>query len=124
MGYAKRQTVTITTDSSGDGTGYTTLPVNGVIHSIQYVKTDYADGVDFTITGNTTGMTIWAESNVNASAVRAVKHPAYTTAGAAMLHASGGTAVPAPVAVADETIKVVVASGGDTKTGTFHIVYG
>jgi hypothetical protein len=46
------------------------------IESIQYVKTDYADGVDFTITAEATTETIWTESNVNAAVI---KHPRAAT---------------------------------------------
>ena len=50
------------------------LAASGAVVSpvvIQYVKTDYTDGVDFTITTETTGQTLWTESNVNAAAVKA-----------------------------------------------------
>lgn len=118
----KRLSVSITTDASGDGTGYTDVPVNGKIVSVQYVKTDYADGVDIVVSGEITGLIVWDEDNVNASCTRNPKAAAYlNTSGAAMLFAAGGTAVPADIVVVGERIKVVVASGGDTKSGTFYI---
>ena len=46
-----------TTDSGGDATAFTRI-VNGNVLSIQYVKDDYAAGVDFTITRETTGQQI------------------------------------------------------------------
>ena len=69
MSYIKRKSVTVTTDASGDGTGYIE-GVNGLINSIEYSKVDFANGVDFTVTNNRSGEQIWAESDVNASAIR------------------------------------------------------
>jgi hypothetical protein len=116
----KRFTVTVTTDGSGDGTGYTP-EFSGRISTIRYVKTDYSDGVDFTITLNVTGETVWAEENVNASATRAPRQATHSTAGAAALYAAGGTAVNDKIVAIADKVKIVVASGGDTHTGTFHI---
>jgi len=76
------------------------------------------------VTGETTGLAIWAELNVNASATRAPRQPTHSTAGAAALYAGSGTAVLDYVAVAQERIKVVVADGGNAKTGTVHITVG
>jgi len=121
--YVERQTVTLTTDASGDATGYSGV-VTGHVIQCRYVKTDFADGVDFTITSEATGETIWTETNVNASATRATRQPTHSTAGVAALYAAGGTAVTDSVAIAKDRIKVVVASGGNTKTGTIHFLIG
>ena len=85
------------------------------------MKTDYTDGVDFTITTETTGQTLWTESNVNAAAVKAPRQATHSTAGVAALYASGGTAVNDRVAIGRERVKIVIAAGGATKTGVFHI---
>ena len=119
--FIQRQTVSITTDGSGDGTGYTERPVNGRISSIQYVKTDYADGVDITVTGETTGIGILIVSSMNASAVYAPRQPVhYSSTGAAITY--DGT-YPAfdYVCLDGERVKIVVAQGGDTKSGTFYV---
>lgn len=113
----RRFRVPITTDSGGAATVYTPK-VNGLLQSIAYTKIDFANGVDFTVTGETSLTPIWAESDVNASAVRAPQAASHSNAGVAALYASGGTAVNARIAIADERIKVVVAQGGATKTGT------
>jgi hypothetical protein len=117
----RRFNVAVTTDASGDATAYSPY-LSGFIHSIQYVKTDFADGVDFTITAEATGETIWAESNVNAAAVRAPRQATHTTAGVASLYAAAGTAVNDKVAVSRDRVKIVVASGGNVKTGAFNIL--
>lgn len=117
----RRHVVSITTDASGDGTGFTTDVLNGYVTAIRYVKTDYADGVDFTITGNTSGIAVLTGTDVNASTTFAPRHATHDTAGAALLYAAGGTAVSAGIPVGDETLKIVVAQGGNAKSGTFHI---
>lgn len=112
--------VTVTTDASGDATAYAG-PVNGLLSQVRYVKTDFANGVDFTITSDATGETLWTESDVNASATRAPRQATHSTAGAASLYAATGQPVNDMIAVSGR-IKVVVGSGGDTKTGTFYFV--
>jgi hypothetical protein len=109
------------TDGSGNATVYSPY-LSGYIHSIQYVKTDYTDGVDFTITVDGTGETVWTESNVNAAVVKAVRQPTYTTAGVASLYASGGVAVQDKLAVGRDRIKIAIAQGGAAHTGTFNIL--
>lgn len=116
----KRMAVAITTDASGDGTGYTPV-FSGQISQVRYVKTDYDNGVDFTITLEATGETVWAEENVNASATRAPRQATHSTAGVAALYAAGGTAVQDKIVAAADRVKIVVAQGGNVKSGTFHV---
>jgi glutamine cyclotransferase len=120
----KRYKVTVTTASDGTATAYTPR-VSGKVHQIEYVKhgsTPFDDGVDFTITGETTGIGLWTESNVNASAVRAPRQATHSQVGAASLFASGGTAVQDRVALANDRVKIAVASGGNAKVGTFYVL--
>lgn len=117
----RRYKVTVTTDGSGAATAYTPR-VAGEIQSVHYVKTDYTDGVDFTITAEATGENIWTEANVNASTVRYPRAATHSQAGVASLYASGGTAVQAKIGMASDRVKIVLAQGGATKTGTFHIL--
>jgi hypothetical protein len=117
----RRFNVAVTTASDGSATAYSPR-LSGYIHSIQYVKTDFADGVDFTITAEATGETIWTESNVNAAAVKAPRQATHSTAGVPALYAAGGTAVNDRVALSRDRVKIVIASGGDTKAGAFNIL--
>jgi len=126
--YVRKFTVPVTTDGSGDATAFTALDgrgnadqINGRVVSIAYTKTDFATGVDFTITDETTGQTIWTEANVDASKTVAPRQATHSTAGVASLYAAAGTAVQGDVFVANERIKIVVANGGVTKTGSFVI---
>jgi hypothetical protein len=120
----RRVKVTVTTDGSGDATAYSPN-VSGKVYGVSYVKpgaASYTDGVDFTITNETTGQNIWTESNVNATAHRAPRQPVHSLLGVAGLYAAAGEAVLVPVAIAQSRIKIVVASGGASKVGAFHFL--
>lgn len=117
----RRFIVPVTTAADGSATAYSPF-LSGYLNQIQYVKTDFADGVDFTITAEATGQTIWTESDVNAAALRAPRLPTHTTAGVASLYASGGTAVNDRIALSRDRVKIVIASGGNAKSGSFTIV--
>jgi len=116
-----REEVSITTNSSGVGTG-STKAVNGRILSIQYVKTDFATGVDFTITTSETSRGVWAESDVNASAIRAPRQACHSILGAALnYNDESNEPVVDYINVANESIDIAVASGGSGKVGTFYV---
>lgn len=117
----RRFVVPVTTDSGGAATAYTPF-LSGYIHEIHYLKTDFADGVDFTITAEATGETIWTQSDVNAAAVKAPRQATHSTVGVAALYASGGVAVNDRVALGRDRVKIVIAQGGNAKSGAFHIV--
>jgi hypothetical protein len=120
----RRFKLTVTTAADGTATAYTPR-LTGKIHQIEYVKDGsnaYTDGVDFTITGEATGVGLWTEANVNASAVRAPRMPTHSQVGVASLFAAGGTAVQVPVALANDRVKITLAQGGNAKVGVFHIL--
>lgn len=117
----RRFVVTAVTDTNGDATVYTPK-FSGKLGSIHYVKTDYTDGVDFTITAEATGQTIWTESNVNAAKVCLPRGATHSNAGVANVYASGGTAVNDLFRIGNDRIKIIVGSGGSTHTGAFHVV--
>jgi hypothetical protein len=121
MSYAVRETVSLTTDASGDAIGYT-ANVTGRIHSIKYTKDDFADTVDFTITTEATAQNAWVQENVTATATVAPRQATHSTAGVASLYAAAGEPVETPVVAVNERIKIVVANGGDAKSGTFDVI--
>lgn len=109
------EAMTVTTDSSGDATVYTTKRnIRGVVHAIKFEFGDLANTLDLTITGETTETPILAYANVPAADAwwypRAF--PNQNTDGAAEADAW------LPIHVLGERIKVVAAQGGATKTGT------
>ncbi len=117
----RRFEITVVTDGAGAATAYSPY-LSGYIQQIEYIKTDYAAGVDFTVTAEATGETIWAELNVDASAIRAPRQATHSTAGVAALYAAGGTAINDRIAIGRDRVKIVIAAGGATKTGKFIIL--
>jgi len=120
----KRYKVTVTTAADGTVTAYTPR-LSGEIHQIEYVKdgsNGYATGVDFTITGEATGVNLWTQSDVNASTVVSPRQPTHSQAGVASLYAASGTAVQARVALANDRVKIALAQGGNAKVGVFHVL--
>lgn len=117
----RRFVVNVTTASDGSYTGYTPY-CSGLLYQIEYVKTDFTDGVDFTITAEATGATLWTEANVNAAKVCAPRIATHSNAGVAAAYASGGTAVNDKYALSRDRVKIVIASGGNAKLGAFHVV--
>lgn len=117
----RRFNVPVTTAADGTATVYSPF-LSGYIQTIQYVKDDFVDGVDFTITAEATGETIWTESNVNAAVVKAPRQATHSTAGVAALYASGGVAVNDRIALARDRVKIVIAQGGNATSGAFNII--
>jgi hypothetical protein len=117
----RRYSVPVTTAADGTATAFSPW-LSGYIQSIQYVKNNFTDGVDFTITADQTGETIWTEANVNASVVKAPRQATHTTAGVAAVYAAGGTAINERIALGRDRVKIVLAQGGNATTGTFIIV--
>ena len=122
--YATRHTITVTTASDGTATAYTPK-IFGRLFAISYVKTDFAAGVDFTITTETTAQNIWVDTNVDATETVAPRQACHDNTGAAA-YVNDADDVPLRdhYAIAGERIKIVIAQGGDTKVGTFYFLVG
>ncbi len=126
MANPRRVAVTVTTAADGTATAY--LPTadgdsfSGRLSHIVYTKTDYATGVDFTITAEGTGDGIWTETNVDATATRAPRQATHDNVGVASLYAAAGEPVEDYIVLAQDRIKIVLASGGNAKTGKFEAV--
>ncbi len=119
--YTERHTVSVTTASDGSATAYTEV-LSGKIYGIRYVKGDFADGVDFTITLEATGETLWTQSDVNASVSKYPAVQVNKTDGVAAV--SGVDPVLDRIIASLDRVKILIASGGDAKTGTFHVMVG
>jgi hypothetical protein len=119
---AKTRKFTFAAASNGSQVGTAYSPwISGYIESVQYVKVDYTDGVDFTITADQTGESIWVDTNINASEVVRPRAATHSTAGVAALYAGSGVAVNDRIALSRDRVKVVLAQAGANKTGTFVI---
>ena len=121
MSYIERHAVSVTTDASGDATEYSPV-ITGKIANIIYAKTDFDAGVDFTITLEATGQTLWTESNVDASKTVAPRQKVHDDGGTSIIRAMDGGEAEDDIVCANDRVKIVVANGGNTKTGTFNIV--
>ena len=122
MSHPKRLTINVTTAADGTATVLSDK-FSGRIVSVHYIKTNFDNGVDFTITLDTTLQNVWVESNVDASANRAPRQATHDTVGVASLYAAAGEPVEDLVRAADEKVKIVIAAGGNAKTGQFVVVY-
>lgn len=119
MTYIKRVKVVITTDSGGAFTGYTES-VEGLLQRVQLtlpVSAPLANTSDFTITEEDSGVQLLAKTDVAAAFAAYPRAPTHDSAGAAALYAAAGQGVLTPFPILGR-IKIVVAQGGDTKTGT------
>ena len=115
-GSIQLHTVSATTSAGGAATVYTDVPVWGEVVSIAYVKDTFDNGVDFTITGETSGVSLWTDTDVNASEIvypRVLENG--NTDGAALTTRQG-------ILLAGERVKIVVAQGGNAKAGSFRII--
>lgn len=110
--------VTVTTDGSQNASKDTSR-IRGYVEAIEYVKNNYTDGVDFTITAKNSGENIWTQVNVNASVKVRPRSATHTTAGVGATY-DGTRAVLDRIAIDDE-INIALAQGGAAKTGTFII---
>lgn len=120
MAAVRKYTVAVTSNGSGAATAYTPY-LNGFVVSIEYLKTDYTDGVDFTITSEATGEGIWTEANVNAATVRYPRAATHGVDGAASLYAALGSAINDRIGLSRDRVKIVLAQAGATHTGTFVV---
>ena len=110
----------ILTDASGDATVYlehgVNRKLNGLLLSLKYAPGDLDTGADLTITGETSGVPILTVTDAGTSNVfyypRALMNDV-----ADATEGSGGTEI---IPLRDDRIKVVVANGGDTKTGSIE----
>ena len=115
MAYVETQTISVTTAAGGGATAFSTV-VRGRIQQIVYTKDDFDDAVDFTITLEDTGQNLWTESNVTASkTVNPVTAADLESGSASVLTELG-------IYAAFERVQIVIAQGGDTKSGSFRLI--
>lgn len=125
--YAERHVVTLTTDASGDVTGYSPV-LTGRILGIRIVvpgSGGIENTADFTITADGTGEQILTVANVNGSTSFYPRVPTHKAAdGAAELYAAGGTNVRDHITLVADRVKIVVAQGGNAKACSVHVIVG
>lgn len=123
-----RYDFTLAVNASGAATVYSADAVHGEVRQIRYVpdgSTPLDTGADLTITAEGSGLVIATLTDIGTSAVQwAPRQAVHSVAGAAALYAAAGTAVTDRIGIVGERIKVVVAQGGVSKTGTLYIWVG
>lgn len=115
MSFAEKHTVAITTATGGGATGYTPV-VNGRISVIAYTKTDFATTADITVTTEDSGQAVWSETNSTASKT------VYPVTAGDLTNGTASTITEVPIYAVGERIKIAVAQGGNTKSGSFLVV--
>ncbi len=115
-----KYTQTVITTSGGAATVYFgPSGLNARVVAVEYVFGDLANTLDLTMTGDKTGVPILTYANVPAADAwwypRAL--PALNTAGG-----TPGVDAFVDIYVVNERIKLVVAQGGNTKTGTVTVI--
>ncbi len=114
--------IDIVTNSSGAATVHLThgpnRKLNGFLVRIKYTPGNIDTGADLTITGEESGIPILTKANAGTSTV--FYYPR------ALLNAvaDGAEATNASefIPIKDERIQVVIANGGDTKTGSIEVI--
>lgn len=120
----KRYKVEVTTAADGSATAYSPR-LSGLLYAVHYVpdgSAAYDNTVDMTITDEATGQPLVSRSNVAAAFVANPRTPTSAADGTASLYAAGGTAIQDKIAIANSRVKIVLAQGGNAKTGDFHIL--
>lgn len=113
------------TDSSGDVTITATIPSFGMLQAVEWVDGDLADGVDavLSVTTNQSGVdyTLLTLTNANNDAWYYPRAAAHDNAGAGVTY-DGTNEIYVNMVIAG-TLKLVISSGGDTKTGGVVVYY-
>lgn len=118
MSYVEKHDVVPVTATGGGVTAYTPV-VTGRVSAIIYTKAGtnpYDAGSDVTITTEDSGQNLWTEVNVNASESN------YPVVAASLPNGTASTITETPIYAAGERVKIVIAQGGNTKTGTFTVI--
>ncbi len=113
-----KYTIPIVTDSSGDAVVYSLRSVTGRIVALKYAPGDIDTGAGLVVTGETSEVAVLTKASAGTSDVW--YYPLALSNKVSDGAASAITEV--PVYLFSERLKVVVASGGATKTGAISIV--
>ena len=116
MSFVHQESATLTTNSSGESTGFVG-PLNGLVHAIEYHWTDFSTGGSVVVKGEESSRPILTVNLT--STTQAIWFPRSVT------HkiADGSTfGTEAQVPISGERVKFVVSSGGNAKTGSFRVL--
>lgn len=124
MGNLRYLELEATTDGSGDATVNAPARIIGKLIAVEWVVGDFAAGVDAVISeqGRVSGVarTLLTLTDANANAIYYPRYVVHSEAGVALTGTSGGDR---EMAYLMGTPRLVVAQGGDTKTGKCILWY-
>jgi hypothetical protein len=115
MGY---KIIPITVNASGDGSARVTIPGSPLLYGVQYIKNNYADGVDMTLTTSNSviASTILTITNMNAAASYYTRVDSCGATGSAL---SANDVYPPLLG----SVTITIAQGGNATSGTFVLWY-
>lgn len=113
--------VTITTDTNGDATVYLGSALRGYLVALIYKPGTIVTGADLTITTETTLLPILTKVNLGTG--NSFLYPRALPTNANSATGPLGTVPSERIPLYKERIKVVVAQGGNTLTGTIQAIY-
>jgi len=114
-----KTSTTITTNGSGAATVYLGSKLRGFLYALKYSPGTIATGAVLTITSETLAAPILIKSGAGTSDVFYYPRALATE----VADGSDGPAGSQMIPIVNERVKVVVASGGDTTTGTIEAIY-
>ena len=118
----ERHIVPVTTAADGSATVYTPV-IRGRVLAIRYLKPDFDNGHAFPATLEAPGEAIMVGTAVNASATYYPRVGVTDATGAAAT-LDGTRLARDYVYAGGDRVKIVVAQGGNAKTGAYHVVIG
>jgi len=113
--------VAITTDSGGNATVYLGSKIRGYLVALIYRPGTIVTGADLTVTGEDSGTPILSKSNLGTG--NSYLYPRALPTNANSSTGPLGTVPSERIPLLRERIKVVVAQGGDTLTGSMEAIY-
>lgn len=115
-----------TTDSSGDLTVTSEMPIHGKLYAVEWIDGALVDGVDavISVTNTDSGVdqTLLTLTNANNDAWYYPRYQVHDNAGAGVTY-DGTNEIYNAQAVLHGYLKLVVSSGGDTKAGGCVVYY-
>ena len=113
--------VAITTDASGNATVYLGTKIRGYLIALIYRPGTLETGADLTVTGESSGIPIL--SKLNLGTANSFLYPRALPTNANSATGPLGTIPSEKIPILNERIKVVVAQGGNTLSGTIEAIY-
>lgn len=117
MTFVRSETVDVTTNSSGESTGFT-ANVTGLVQAVEYVPNTLSSAAAVTVKGENSSRQILTVATLSSSP--GIWYPRQPTHRSTSGSTFGGEA---QVPIANERVRFVVTGGGNGLTGQFRILF-